>query len=433
MKLSVVVAIVLVFMAACGGASDQETPLTTPLADGAEPDQGEQQARDDQEAPLADGAAPDQGEEQARDDEESQMSLVECPGGEEMCWEWDSDAVTTSDCGPENDHEFCWRFKLYSPYVSLNPEALIYRPLHADDRSRAQRLVDLGWNTTVDTPATYFVTSDLGEADLDIVRSGIRAAEGYLGAYGPMRVYVIGSDEDATEPAIADYCAWAYDPEMQENCRSDQGVAIWEIAHYQGSNAFAQHSRERGVPTQAFVIGNPAQFGAEGSKIAAHEYVHVYTAAHQLYQASDEYGLDWPIWLEEGAAEFFALYVAEQNGWLSFEERMSEALNETLELRAMIPNLTIADIAADRERVIDYCGLCHGVLQYATGQWATAWLANKTSVDEVFLGFFPRAYEHGVEQAFELSFGLSIDEFMVEFEDFLSLPRAQQMAILPTP
>ncbi|MGZ0230209.1 MAG: hypothetical protein ACKVKO_09680, partial [Acidimicrobiales bacterium] len=146
MKLSVVVAILLVFMAACGGASDQETPLTTPLADGAEPDQGEQQARDDQEAPLADGAAPDQGEEQARDDEESQMSLVECPGGEEMCWEWDSDAVTTSDCGPENDHEFCWRFKLYSPYVSLNPEALIYRPLHADDRSRAQRLVDLGWN-----------------------------------------------------------------------------------------------------------------------------------------------------------------------------------------------------------------------------------------------------------------------------------------------
>ena len=123
------------------------------------------------------------------------------------------------------------------------------------------------------------MTSDLGEAELDIVRAGIRAAEEYLGAYGPMRVYVIGSDEDATEPAIADYCAWAYNPEF-EHCRSDQGVAIWEIAHYQGSNTFAQHSRSRDIPTQVFVIGNPAQLGAaDGAKIAAHEYVHLHRIA----------------------------------------------------------------------------------------------------------------------------------------------------------
>ena len=382
---------------------------------------------------LAGGTEPDQGEHQAPGDEESQMSFGECTGGEEMCWEWTDEAASIPDCGPANDQEHCWEYKAYRPYVPLDPGASTDRPIDADAQSQARRLVDLGWNATVDTPATYFVTSDLGEADLDIVRAGIRAAEEYLGAYGPMRVYVIGSDEDATEPAIADYCAWAYNPEF-EHCRSDQGVAIWEIAHYQGSNAFAQHSRSRRIPTQAFVIGNPAQLGAaDGAKIAAHEYVHVYTAAHQLYEAADEYGLDWPIWLEEGAAEFLALYLADQNGWLSFEERMSEALNGALDLRATIPNLTIADIAADRERVIDYCGLCHGVLQYETGQWATAWLAHSTSVDEVFHGFFPRAYEHGIDRAFELSFGLSIDEFMARFEDFLRLPRAQQMAILPTP
>jgi hypothetical protein len=383
---------------------------------------------------LASDIEPDQGEHQALGAKKIPMSFGECPDGEEMCWEWTDEANSIPDCGPTNDQEWCWEYKAYRPYVPLDPEASTYRPLDADTQSRARRLVDLGWNATVDTPATYFVTSDLGEADLDIVRAGIRAAEEYLDAYGPMRVYVIGSDEDTTEPAIADYCAWAYDPEELEHCRSDQGVAIWEIAHYRGSNAFAQHSRSRHLPTQAFVIGNPAQLGAaDGAKIAAHEYVHVFTAAHQLYEAADEYGLDWPIWLEEGAAEFLALYLADQNGWLSFEERMSEALNDALDLRSTIPNLTIADIAADRERVIDYCGLCHGVLQYATGQWATAWLAHSTSVDEVFHGFFPRAYEHGIDRAFELSFGLSIDEFMARFEDFLRLPRSQQMAILPTP
>ena len=367
-------------------------------------------------------------------DEESRMSFEECLGGEETCWEWSSEAVNNTDCGPGNDHEFCWEYKVYQPYVSLDPEDSSTRPVDADAESRAQRLVELGWNATVDTAATYFKTSDLGEADVDIVRDGIRVAEQYLGAYGPMRVYVIGSDEEATEPAIADYCAWAYDPDYEERCRSDQGVGIWEIAHYQGPNAFAQHSRSRGTPTQAFVIGNPAQLGAaDGAKIAVHEYVHVYTAAHQLYDGADEYGLDWPIWLEEGAAEFLALYLADQNGWLSFEERMDESLDRALHLRTTVPNLTIADIAADRERVNDYCGLCFGVLQYETGQWATAWLANKTSVDEVFHGFFPRASEKGIDRAFELSFGLSIDEFMVQFEDFLRLPRAQQMAILPIP
>ena len=101
--------------------------------------------------------------------------------------------------------------------------------------------------------------------------------------------------------------------------------------------------------------------------------------------------------------------------------------------KQMLAAADIADIADDRERVNDYCGLCFGVLQYETGQWATAWLANRTSVDEVFHGFFPRASEQGIDRAFELSFGLSIDEFMVQFEDFLRLPRAQQMAILPIP
>ena len=131
--------------------------------------------------------------------------------------------------------------------------------------------------------------------------------------------------------------------------------------------------------------------------------------------------------VEEGAAEFLALYLADQKGWLSFRQRMDEALNESLELRSLIPNLTIADIAADRDRVSAYCGLCFGTLQYATGQWATAWLANRTSVDAVFLEFFPMVYDQGIDQAFETTFGLTIDDFMDEFEEFMKLPRQEQL------
>ena len=231
----------------------------------------------------------------------------------------------------------------------------------------AQRLIDLGWNSIQSSPASYFVTSDLSDDSLEAVKSGIQAAEEYLGSYGPMRVYIIGSRTSTTDAAIEDYCTWAYDPEWMERCRNDQGVGIYEIAYYMGSNAFAQHSRGRSVPTQSFVSGNPLNVGVgDGSKIAAHEYVHIYQNAHQLYDASDMLGLDIPIWIEEGSAEFLALHLADQKGWLSFRQRMEDALNEAKRLREVVPGLTIEDIADSRERVAEYCGLCFGQLQYAT-------------------------------------------------------------------
>ena len=357
---------------------------------------------------------------------------------QEMCWEWGPEA-SQHNCGPDTgasalDSEHCWAWKMYKPYVSIKKTDLVFRTPNSDEEAMAQRLIDLGWNSIQSSPASYFVTSDLSDDSLEAVKSGIQAAEEYLGSYGPMRVYIIGSRTSATDAAIEDYCTWAYDPEWMERCRNDQGVGIYEIAYYMGSNAFAQHSRGRSVPTQSFVSGNPLNVGVgDGSKIAAHEYVHIYQNAHQLYQASDMFGLDIPIWIEEGSAEFLALYLADQKGWLSFRQRMEDALNEAKWLRGIVPGLTIEDIADSRERVAEYCGLCFGVLQYATGQWATAWLTNRTSVDSVFFDYFPSFYELGPDGAFEDAFGLTISEFYVEFEKFMQLPFDEQMAILPNP
>ena len=205
------------------------------------------------------------------------------------------------------------------------------------------------------------------------------------------------------------------------------------MAYYGGSNAFAQHSRIRSSPTQSFVIGNPSNMGDYGAKISVHEYVHIFQNAHNLYSEADVFGLESPIWMEEGAAEFLALYLADQKGWVSFEQEMAYALEQTQDLRDLVPDLTIRDLADSRERVGSYCGLCFGVMQYATGQWATAWLVNQSSLDDFFFTFYPNVYELGVDGAFEKAFGLTMEEFYVEFEEFLELPADQQMAILPTP
>jgi hypothetical protein len=89
-------------------------------------------------------------------------------------------------------------------------------------------------------------------------------------------------------------------------------------------------------------------------------------------------------------------------------------------------------IAADGERVNAYCGLCFGVLQYATGQWATAWLAHSTSADEVFRWFLPSVHEYGIDRAFELSSACRSTSSWLGSRSSSGC-RAQQMAILPTP
>ena len=75
-------------------------------------------------------------------DEEPQMTFGECLDDEEMCWEWSNEAENSPDCGPANDHDYCWEYKVFKPFISLNPEDLSSSPIDADAQSRAQRIVD---------------------------------------------------------------------------------------------------------------------------------------------------------------------------------------------------------------------------------------------------------------------------------------------------
>ena len=173
---------------------------------------GENRHYDDGEEHHDDGEEHhDDGEEHHDDGEEHHNRWIgkfgECTSdSEEMCWEWNTQSLD-HDCGPGSDHEHCWRSKTYQPYVPLDPQEIVVKPIDEHAKDLARQLLAIGWNQPLQTPASYFVTSDLGESDRKIVQNGIQAAEEYLGSYGPMRVYIIGSDEAATEPAIADYCA----------------------------------------------------------------------------------------------------------------------------------------------------------------------------------------------------------------------------------
>ena len=74
----------------------------------------------------------------------------------------------------------------------------------------AQRLIDVGWNKPTSIQTTYLRTSDLHDDSVKVVEDGIQAGEHYLGSYGPLRVYVIGTAVEAAHLVAKEFCAWAY-------------------------------------------------------------------------------------------------------------------------------------------------------------------------------------------------------------------------------
>ncbi len=396
-------------------------------------------------------------------------SSVETAGGkctektQIMCWEWDDVAweqvtkdellqaigncaedldvceafnrefgfrIAKRNACKQTDSEECWEYKSYREFVSIPPERSPFPPPDADAQGEATRLLSAGWNRPTSIPTTYVKTADLSEDAISEVRKGVSATEAYLGTYGPLRVFVVGTDVSATEPIVQDFCSWAHSASTDNfnSCvEHDQGVGIREIAQFQGNNGFAQHSSSLASPTQSFVIGNPEP--GSGNKIAVHEYVHIYQNAHLLYDEG------MPRWLEEGSAEFLALYLGDQQGWGSFKQEMEVALATASRLRSLIPRLRLHDIETEqlRDRVLAFCGRCMGQLQFETGQWATAWLVRKTSLDTFYLSFLQDNASLGWIASFTKHFGLTPDAFYIEFDNFMNLSLEAQSAILSTP
>ena len=68
--------------------------------------------------------------------------------------------------------------------------------------SDRDRLIEAGWNQPTNISPTYVMTSDLDEESLQVVKDGVTKAQEYLGNYGPLKVFIIGTDIE-TEKVVA--------------------------------------------------------------------------------------------------------------------------------------------------------------------------------------------------------------------------------------
>ena len=386
------------------------------------------------------------------------LPLEMCLSALDTCSSWSPDAsqkcidnypllLTEENRLARNAFVNCFDELVFFGMPHQTPERFM-GPVSAIAKKNAERLQSLGWDQPQTSAIQVLTTPDIPQDITDAATKGLRAATDYLGNYGPLKFYIVGNDPEVVEPIIKDFCSWGNSHISFEQCSQDQGNEMREMSSiYPGGNAFAGSNWESDEPV-AYFVNNPVacpliEFCAMSVftpgarfqllKTAAHEYFHVYQGSQQIFRPHYEGGFPMPRWFEEGAAEYFAVSIAEQEGWKSNirVEWTRAAIKQLQSSMKIWPNLRLIDIETEEltTRTRSYCQteLCVGFLQYEMGYLAMAFLADITSDEAIFFDFYAANKTDGFYKAFTDVFGRDIDSFYEEFDVFLKLSPEKQL------
>ena len=337
------------------------------------------------------------------------------------------------------NYEACIEQIEFKPFIGTKLNRSSNASPTMNEKANADRLIKAGWDKPTLVQPKIIAASDVPKVIKDAVKEGLNASIERLGNYGPLKIYIIGNDDSIIEPIIKDFCNWSKDKSDDfKRCSDDQGEGMREMAYiFPGGNGFADHGWNLQKPTQTFVLNPTAGDSNEflalkydnelqyEKVVTAHEYFHVYQAAHTVFRGEENSVYSVPRWMEESNASYFSWVTGSENGWIDINDRIVEIVQEVSNFRDRVPGMTIIDIESESgtKRVKDYCAeLCIGSLQYSYALIATILLAQKTSDDALFVDFYKNHKDLGWMEAFKKTFKISVDEFYLQLEDFLNNP-----------
>jgi len=201
-------------------------------------------------------------------------------------------------------------------------------------------------------------------------------------------------------------------------------------------------------------------------KIIYHEYFHIHQNSHTFYfedtnnfgwnesrindkSPSDYIPLVGPVWLEEGAADFAAVTYYSENNLLDYNSFFSELLDQAREV--VIDAKTREDIVrledyttGDNIRRFESSENPTGTsrlfaYQYSAGAIAHLYILKTglATFDNMILDYYKNLaelerdhYGEGYKYSFESSFGISLQDFYLEFDEFMLKSREDQLTIL---
>ncbi len=332
------------------------------------------------------------------------------------------------------------------------------------------------WGKIIDTQPEVFFASDISPfvklgfmKDLNLIISE-------LGNYGPLEWWVLGKDINAAYKLAELYCERRVNRKQEtfspnfyyESCLakmmypnhnvSDQDVPSWikNNSGYIGDfeklrsvnppslRAGLTGRREWGIHTLTSSLPwlyEQNQYGSKENYTSTifHEYLHVvqsanlYTTETFVDEVNNTVRVGWgPTSIVEGAADYvsyFLLFTFIKDGKYikspSFDYNLRDVMRSYMisvqDMLKNCPNFKLQDL--------NYGNICS---PYEFGAWGVAYLLNK--IDNQYAMqelFWPNINELGYYPAFEMTFGLTFDEFNDEFHEFLKLSIEEQILIIP--
>ena len=326
--------------------------------------------------------------------------------------------------------------------------------------------VDEYWGKIVDFEPDIFFTDDISQVVREGLIESINMAREYLGNYGPVEWWITGRDLSLTEDFARLFIERREEKNQLRGTFDEMYQRYYDNYFYPQASgqAYSGLNGKRSMGFHFLMMPGKRVDGRGGNNnpnfneseffqinshhtldTVIHEYFHVVHMAYIFNHEGQENDCGnfkpnksgGTFWIE-GSAVYYASYIPEklfsdgvQIKWVNvregfFKEHMKRFMVEIKENRT----------SCEKENFMDFCGggsiqnnPCH---PYRYGPWGVAYVNHKVNDPDAFWKtLLPLVNELGFEGAFQATYGITLEQFNLEFTEFLELPIEQQLEIIP--
>ncbi len=317
--------------------------------------------------------------------------------------------------------------------INYDNQTDIFDILTLSDIMVDESACEIIWGQETDAVPEYYFAGDIGANQIDQIIDYYTIASDAWGNYGPLEFWVVGTDVNSADTLDEYYCAlrlqkdpclnqnylqWCLNREYSFVDYANNGGAGLSLSREDTTNCHHYSYMEITLASM-YPFPNESDYDV----VTMHEYFHVYQQAHiETFNYSERAQLMVVNpWWSEGGAEYMAqLLYSQQDGVNTnyLDQRMSWKMQSKADL---INGEWISEIPYGQRAYI----------AYDLGAWAIAYLISISSLESYRIDFYERLNEYGWEESFALSFGMTSDQFLTDFHQFLNLDLNEQLSILP--
>tara|TARA_B100000900_G_scaffold132825_1_gene112451 strand:+ start:320 stop:1528 length:1209 start_codon:yes stop_codon:yes gene_type:complete len=318
-------------------------------------------------------------------------------------------------------------------------------PLESDD---THEYFEYGWQSSPPVCVNVY-QSELLEGRDEKLKISMDWLKSNLRNIIPINVFYIDQFNASEESKLqhdTDFCNLVSEPSELDDCIAGNADS-WGDRSYGGGvyGKYLHKGADLMIYDDAFVQDEGED---SGLIYLAHEYFHTFQTGHMFYfEEKQKFGIRiedevngvplpfLPIWIGEGGANFASIsLMAKQNLDFNHYEQAVRFLNQAREaMRGSNSSFSLENFESENTRINDeYYAYDGGFMAHVY-----LWHLNQDNFKKLMIDFYSVFAEKyrlnptdGWKDAFEETFGLSLEDFYSDFDAFMRLDKESQVAII---